>query len=126
VIRSATVISFFRKFIPYVESKFRRPARDERVGPSPVFPWEATEPLRFAFAHPEMFFRPSVPQSAALITQTPQELSAAGTFRHTIDPIDGAPLFGEPINLPHWQHNSVFRSGPEKTNRVLKNLAILL
>jgi S-formylglutathione hydrolase FrmB len=62
--------------------------------------------LRFAFAHPEMFSAVSA-QSAALITESPQELDNAGR--------SGAPLakvlanvFGSPIAVQHWNDNSPF------------------
>jgi S-formylglutathione hydrolase FrmB len=62
--------------------------------------------LRFAFAHPALFSAVSA-QSAALITQTPQELGAAGPSNGSLGRLLGS-AFGQPINLPHWNQNSVF------------------
>jgi S-formylglutathione hydrolase FrmB len=46
-------------------------------------------------------------QSAALITQTPQELSSAGRSGTPLGRLMG-PAFGEPVNVAHWNENSVF------------------
>ena len=62
--------------------------------------------LRFAFAHPELFSAVSA-QSAALITQTPQELSDAGRSGTPLGRLMG-PAFGEPIDVLHWTQNSIF------------------
>jgi len=111
---------FLQEFIPYVESKFRvRPGRKGRAITGVSMGGYGA--LRFAFAHPEMFSAVSA-QSAALITQTPQELSAAGHSGTPLTRLMG-PAFGEPINLPHWQHNSVFVLA-RKNQSGLKNLAI--
>jgi S-formylglutathione hydrolase FrmB len=77
--------------------------------------------LRFAFAHPELFSAVSA-QSAALITQTPQELSAADRPGTSLGRLLG-PAFGEPINTLHWNRNSVFVLA--RNNRAaLRSLAI--
>ena len=62
--------------------------------------------LRMAFAHPELFSAVSA-QSAALITQSPQELNAAS---QTGSPLMGvlAPVFGKPIDVAHWRENDPF------------------
>jgi S-formylglutathione hydrolase FrmB len=96
---------FLQEFIPYIESHYRvRPGRKGRgiTGVS----MGGYGALRFAFAHPEMFSAVSA-QSAALITQTPQELSAAGHSGTPLGRLMG-PAFGEPVNVSHWQQNSVF------------------
>ena len=96
---------FLQEFIPYIESKYRvRPGRKGRAITGVSMGGYGA--LRFAFAHPEMFSAVSA-QSAALITQTPQELSAAGHSGTPLGRLMG-PAFGEPINVPHWQQNSVF------------------
>src|SRR6202050_3436688 len=83
-----------REFIPQIETKYRiRPGREARaVSGISMGGYGA---LRLAFAHPEMFSAVSA-QSAALITETPQELDTAAR--------SGAPLakvlanvFGSPI-----------------------------
>ena len=66
--------------------------------------------LRFAFAHPELFSAVSA-QSAALITQTPQELSDAGHSGTPLGRLMG-PAFGEPINV-RTGSKTVFSSWPE-------------
>ena len=77
--------------------------------------------LRFAFSHPEMFSAVSA-QSAALITESPQELDTAAR--------SGAPLgkvlaevFGSPIAVPHWKENSPFVLA-QKNAAALRKLAI--
>ncbi len=62
--------------------------------------------LRFAFAHPELFSAASA-QSAALITESPQELDAASRTGAPLAGVLGA-VFGKPINVPHWNENSPF------------------
>jgi S-formylglutathione hydrolase FrmB len=77
--------------------------------------------LRFAFAHPELFSAVSA-QSAALITQTPQQLNAAGQSNGPLGRLLGA-AFGQPVDLPHWKQNSVFVLA--RTNEAgLRKLAI--
>ena len=77
--------------------------------------------LRFAFAHPEVFSAISA-QSAALITESPQDLDIAGR--------SGAPLgkvlatvFGSPIDVQHWKTNSPFNLA-KKNESALRQLAI--
>ena len=77
--------------------------------------------LRFAFAHPELFSAVSA-QSAALITQTPKELSGAGQSNGQLGRLLG-PAFGEPINGPHWEQNNVFALA-RKNQAGLHRLAI--
>ena len=62
--------------------------------------------LRFAFAHPELFSAVSE-QSAALITESPQELDAASRTGAPLAGVLGA-VFGKPIKVPHWNENDVF------------------
>src|SRR6266850_4148449 len=96
---------FLREFMPTIEKKY--PILEGRAGRAiGGISMGGYGALRFAFAHPELFSAVSA-QSAALITQTPQELSAAGHSGTPLTRLMG-PAFGEPINLPHWQHNSVF------------------
>jgi S-formylglutathione hydrolase FrmB len=62
--------------------------------------------LRMAFAHPELFSAVSA-QSAALITESPQEIDSA---EKSGAPLGGvlAPVFGTPINVSHWNENDPF------------------
>ncbi len=111
---------FLQEFIPYIEGKYRvRPGRKGRAITGVSMGGYGA--LRCAFAHPEMFSAVSA-QSAALITQTPQELSAAGHSGTPLSRVLG-PAFGEPINVPHWQQNNVFMLA-RKNQSGLKNLAI--
>ena len=77
--------------------------------------------LRLAFAHPDLFSAVSA-QSAALITESPQQLDAAS---QTGSPLLGvlAPVFGSPIDVRHWNDNNVLAL--EKRNATeLSRLAI--
>ena len=111
---------FLEEFIPYIEKKYRvRPGRKGRAITGVSMGGYGA--LRFAFAHPELFSAVSA-QSAALITQTPKELSAAGHSNSPLGRLMG-PAFGEPINAAHWQQNSVFVLA-RKNQPGLRNLAI--
>ena len=96
---------FLDEFLPYIESRFRiRRSRQSRaIGGISMGGYGA---FRFAFAHPEEFSAVSA-ESAALITSSPKELDATMN--------SGAPLanilanvFGDPINVLHWNENSPF------------------
>jgi S-formylglutathione hydrolase FrmB len=111
---------FLREFMPFIESRYRvRPGRQGRAitGVS----MGGFGALRFAFAHPDLFSAVSA-QSAALITETPQELSAAGHSNAPLGRLLGAP-FGQPIDLAHWEQNSVFALA-RKNQAALRRLAI--
>jgi S-formylglutathione hydrolase FrmB len=111
---------FLQEFIHAIESKYR--VRSGRKGRAITgVSMGGYGALRFAFAQPEMFSAVSA-QSAALITQTPQELSAAGHSGTPLGRLMG-PAFGEPINLPHWRQNSVFVLA-RRNQSGLRNLAI--
>jgi S-formylglutathione hydrolase FrmB len=111
---------FLQEFMPQIEARYRvRPGRQGRAITGVSMGGYGA--LRFAFAHPELFSAVSA-QSAALITQTPQELSAAGTSNGQLGRLLGA-AFGQPINPAHWKQNNVFVLA--KTNEsALKKLAI--
>jgi len=96
---------FLREFIPAVETNYRiskgRPSR--AISGISMGGYGA---LRFAFSHPELFSAVSA-QSAALITESPQQLDTASR--------SGAPMgkllatvFGSPIDEAHWRENSPF------------------
>jgi S-formylglutathione hydrolase FrmB len=96
---------FLQEFLPLIETKYRvsKGRNNRAISGISMGGYGA---LRFAFSHPEMFSAASA-QSAALITESPQELDAAGR--------SGAPLgkvlaevFGNPIDVPHWKENSPF------------------
>ncbi|MGH9501892.1 MAG: alpha/beta hydrolase [Terriglobales bacterium] len=111
---------FLQEFIPYIEGKYRiRPGRKGRAITGVSMGGYGA--LRFAFAHPELFSAVSA-QSAALITQTPRELSSAGRSGTPLGRVLG-PAFGEPINVPHWEQNNIFLLA--KRNELgLRHLAI--
>jgi S-formylglutathione hydrolase FrmB len=96
---------FLQEFIPHIENKYRISVGRKNRAISGIS-MGGYGALRFAFAHPEMFSAVST-QSAALITESPQELDTAAK--------SGAPLgkllatvFGNPIDVPHWRGNSPF------------------
>ena len=94
---------FLTEFLPQIEGKYR--VRVGRAGRAiSGISMGGYGALRFAFAHPELFSAVSA-QSAALITQSPQELDAAG---RTGAPLTGVlgPVFGKPIDVKHWIENN--------------------
>jgi S-formylglutathione hydrolase FrmB len=111
-----------QEFIPLIESKYRigKGRNNRAISGISMGGYGA---LRFAFAHPEMFSAVSA-QSAALITESPQELDTAARF--------GAPLgkllatvFGSPIAVKHWKDNSPFVLAA-RNETALRQLAIYL
>jgi len=96
---------FLQEFMPHIEHAYRiRPGRTGRaISGISMGGYGA---LRFAFAHPELFSAVSA-QSAALITETPQELDAASK---TGAPLTGllSAVFGRPIAVAHWNDNNPF------------------
>jgi S-formylglutathione hydrolase FrmB len=96
---------FLQEFIPLIEAKYRVSKRRSNRAISGIS-MGGYGALRFAFLHPELFSAVSA-QSAALITESPQELDTAAK--------SGAPLgkllatvFGSPIEVAHWKENSPF------------------
>jgi S-formylglutathione hydrolase FrmB len=111
---------FLQEFIPLIESKYRiEKTRDQRaISGISMGGYGA---LRFAFSHPEMFSAVSA-QSAALITDTPQELDTAARSGAPMGKVL-ARIFGNPIVVQHWKNNSTFDLA--KTNQAaLRRLAI--
>ena len=94
-----------REFIPQIETKYRiRPGREARaVSGISMGGYGA---LRLAFAHPEMFSAVSA-QSAALITETPEELDNAAQSGAPMGEVLAA-VFGDPIDVGHWNENNPF------------------
>jgi len=96
---------FLQDFIPQIESKYR--ILQGRAGRAiSGISMGGYGALRFAFAHPELFSAVSA-QSAALITESPQALDSASRAGAPLAGVLGA-VFGNPINLPHWNENSPF------------------
>ena len=111
---------FLQEFIPLIEKKYRigKGRGNRAITGISMGGYGA---LRFAFSHPEMFSAVSA-QSAALITESPRELDLAAR--------SGAPLgkvladvFGDPIDVPHWNANNPFALA-RKNAAALKKLAI--
>lgn len=96
---------FLEEFMPQIEHKYRvRPGRAGRaISGISMGGYGA---LRLAFTHPELFSAVSA-QSAALITESPQELDSA---IRAGAPLAGvlAAVFGKPIDVAHWNANSPF------------------
>jgi S-formylglutathione hydrolase FrmB len=111
---------FLREFLPHIEKKYRVRVDREGRAVSGVS-MGGYGALRFAFAHPELFSSVSA-QSSALITQSPSELNlAAGSGAAIVGVL--SPVFGNPINVAHWQQNNVFELA--RKNRVtIRKLAI--
>jgi len=93
---------FLREFIPYIESRYR--IRRERSARAITgISMGGYGALRFAFTHPEMFSAVSA-QSAALMTESPQELNAALRSGAQLGSLLGK-AFGHPIDVAHWREN---------------------
>jgi S-formylglutathione hydrolase FrmB len=111
---------FLQEFMPQIEDRYRvRPGRQSRAITGVSMGGYGA--LRFAFARPELFSAVSA-QSAALITQTPQELSDAGRSNGSLGRLLRS-AFGQPINQVHWNQNSVFALAKNKEPG-LRKLAI--
>jgi putative tributyrin esterase len=94
---------FLREFMAHIESRYS--IRAGRVGRAiSGISMGGYGALRFAFAHPELFSAVSV-QSAALITEPPRELDAAGKTGVPLLAVLG-PVFGKPIDVVHWNENN--------------------
>ena len=94
---------FLQEFMPAIERKYR-----VRIGLAARaisgISMGGYGALHYAFARPELFSAVSA-QSAALITESPQQLDAASK---TGVPILGvlAPVFGSPIDARRWNENN--------------------
>jgi S-formylglutathione hydrolase FrmB len=95
---------FVREFIPYIESHYsiRRERSARAITGVSMGGYGA---LRFAFAYPGLFSSVSA-QSAALIAEPPPKTEAMSTAT----PLSGlmGAVFGNPIDLRHWNQNSPF------------------
>jgi len=96
---------FLQEFVPYIEGKYRAGgSRAKRaIGGISMGGYGA---LRFAFARPDLFSAVSA-QSAALITESPAELDAASRTGAPLGRVLAA-VFGDPIDVAHWNANSPF------------------
>ena len=96
---------FLQEFMPRVESKYgyRAGRAGRAISGISMGGYGA---LRLAFAHPELFSAVSA-QSAALITETPQQLDSASNSGSPLLGVLG-PVFGRPIDVEHWNANNPF------------------
>ncbi len=95
---------FIREFIPYIESHY--PIRRERSARAiSGVSMGGYGALRFAFAYPELFSSAGA-QSAALITESPRQ-TPTSPMPTQLSGLVGA-VFGNPIDLRHWNQNSPF------------------
>ncbi len=97
---------FLQEFVPFVEARHRIAKGRDNRGISGVS-MGGYGALRFAFSHPEIFGAVSA-ESAALITQSPQEIDAS--ISSGSSPIIKVltDVFGDPINPVHWRENNPF------------------
>jgi len=111
---------FVDEFIPYIEAHYsvRRERAARAISGVSMGGYGA---LRFAFAHPELFSSVSA-QSAALITDSPQELTAAMRSGSELKNVLSS-AFGNPIDIGHWNRNSPFVLAKQNRKR-LDGLAI--
>ena len=111
---------FVQEFVPLIESKYRvgKGRKNRAISGISMGGYGA---LRFAFSHPEMFSAVSA-QSAALITESPQELDTAARSGAPLGKVLGQ-VFGNPIDGPHWKDNSPFVLA-QKNAVALRALAI--
>jgi len=96
---------FLQEFIPHIETTYRI-RRERKARAITGISMGGYGALRLAFAHPEMFSAVSA-QSAALITDSPKELDAALRAGTPLGRLLGS-VFGNPINVAHWNENNPF------------------
>jgi S-formylglutathione hydrolase FrmB len=111
---------FLQEFIPLIEKKYRigKGRSNRAITGISMGGYGA---LRFAFSHPEMFSAVSA-QSAALITESPRELDLAARSGTPLGKVL-ADVFGDPIDVPHWNANNPFLLA-RKNAAALRRLAI--
>jgi len=111
---------FLQEFIPYIETNYRI-RRERKARAITGISMGGYGALRFAFADSAMFSAVSA-QSAALMTESPQELNAALRSGTPLGRLLGS-VFGNPIKVPHWKENDPFSLARE--NKVaISTLAI--
>jgi S-formylglutathione hydrolase FrmB len=109
-----------QEFLPHIESHYRiRSGREGRaISGISMGGYGA---LRLAFARPDLFSAVSA-QSAALITDSPQQLDTAEQSGAPLGSVLAA-VFGNPINVPHWNSNNPFLLA-KKNSAALQHMAI--
>jgi S-formylglutathione hydrolase FrmB len=111
---------FLREFVPYIEGRYR--IRRERSGRAiSGISMGGYGALRFAFADPDMFSAVSA-ESAALMTESPQELNTAMRSGTPLGRLLGS-VFGNPIDVSHWKENDPFALA-RKNKAAIGKLAI--
>ncbi len=111
---------FLQEFIPLIESKYRIAKGRANRGITGVS-MGGYGALRFAFSHPEMFSSVSA-QSAALITESPQELDVGIRSGMQLGKLL-ATIFGDPIDVRNWKDNNPFLLA-QKNRAALRNVRI--
>jgi len=108
---------FLQEFMTHIEGKYRiRAGRSGRaISGISMGGYGA---LRFAFAHPELFSAVSA-QSAALMTESPKQLDAAGRTGVALTGVLD-PVFGKPIAVAHWNANNPFLLARKNAGAVRK------
>ena len=111
---------FLQEFIPLIESKYhiKKGRADRAISGISMGGYGA---LRFAFSHPEMFSSVSA-QSAALITESPQELDTASRSGSPLGKVL-ATVFGNPIVVQHWKDNRPFDLA-KRNQKAIRSLSI--
>jgi len=96
---------FLQEFIPQIEAKYRvaKGRANRAISGISMGGYGA---IRFGFSHPELFSAVSA-QSAALFTESPQEVDNAARSGAQIGKVLGG-VFGDPINAAHWKEDSPF------------------
>ncbi len=111
---------FLHEFMPFIERKYRvLPGRAGRAITG--ISMGGYGALRFASAYPQLFSAVSA-QSAALLTETPRELDLAMSSGYPLATVIAA-VFGNPINVAHWDANNPFLLA-RKNAAELRKLAI--
>ncbi len=108
---------FLREFVPYIEGNYRIRGKAQARAISGIS-MGGYGALRFAFAYPEMFSAVSA-ESAALMTESPQDLTAALRSDAPLGRLLGS-VFGNPINVSHWKENHPFELAKKNRSSIAK------
>jgi S-formylglutathione hydrolase FrmB len=111
---------FLQEFIPSIESKYRIAKGRANRGITGIS-MGGYGALRFAFSHSELFSSVSA-QSAALIAESPQEIDTGIHSGMQLGRLL-ATVFGDPINVRHWNENDPFILA-RKNRTALRNVRI--
>jgi S-formylglutathione hydrolase FrmB len=107
---------FLRELIPYIESRYsiRRQRASRAISGVSMGGYGA---LRFAFANPDLFSSVSA-QSPALVPESPP---ATARSMPSPDPLGRmlAPVFGNPVDVRHWNQNSPFVLAKQNRGKIL-------